>query len=261
IGEPEITVDHDDPPLSQLAGLKRSFSSRPNHNDKQPSQPTLTNPGPKPDHQDEPLSQPTVTNPGPDPDDYQQNWPFTKMSPMWAAISALEFYRTPQQRPHFAPLKKIKADHREGLAIAHVVTFGNLVETLSTLQMTDPVDVINNSLEILTDLETHGFNVGAIRGRLNKLLSLKSKASQHMIKLKKVEEEFEKCIGEKCVEEKEISELEMKIKELQEKLAQKMRMKKVRDEERMGLQSNMKFANKQISDCEIAFRKLASTPL
>ncbi|XP_076951625.1 DUF724 domain-containing protein 6-like [Bidens hawaiensis] len=242
-GEPEIIVDSDDQPLSQLTGLKRSVSSRP-------------------DHHDEPLSQPAVTDVGliGTTTDYQQDWPFIKRSPIWATIESLEIYQTSPQRPHFSPLKKVKADRREGLAIAHMVTFVNMVKMLSNLQLTDPVDPINNSLEILTDLETHGFDVDVIRGHFNKILSLKPKASQQTIKLKKVEEELEKCNAEKCVEEKEIIELEMKIKELRERMVQKVAMKKVRDEEMMALQSNMKLVSEQIADCELAFNELAATP-
>ncbi|KAM0064751.1 putative Agenet-like domain-containing protein [Helianthus debilis subsp. tardiflorus] len=239
-GGPEITVDLDEQPLSQLAGLKRSSCFRPDHGDEPPNQATVTSVGTT---------------------DYEKNWPFIKRSPIWATIASLEIYQTPPQQPHFSPLKKIKEDHREGLAIAHMVTFGNLVQTLSDIQLTDPVNVMNNSLEILGDLETHGFNVGALRGRLNKLLSLKSKVSQHGIKLKKAEAELEKRNGEKCVEEKEFKEMEMKMKELQEKMSQSVTRMEVKEKEIMSLKSNLRRVSEQITDCELAFKKLAATPL
>ncbi|XP_076899213.1 uncharacterized protein LOC143553019 [Bidens hawaiensis] len=277
--------DHHDEPPSQSTATSPGLD----HHDESPSQLTVTGPGPAPNQLDEPQSEPTVTGPspapgpdhhdeppnqptgpGPAPDDhdelvgttidYQQDWPFIKRSPIWATIESLEIYQTSPQRPHFSPLKKVKADRREGLAIAHMVTFMNMVQMLSTLQLTDPVDPINNGLEILTDLETHGFDVDVIRGRFNKILSLKPKASQQTIKLKEVEEELEKCNAEKCVEEKKINELEMKIKELHERMAQKVALNKVRDEEMMALQSNMKLVSKQIADCELAFKELAATP-
>ncbi|KAI7757958.1 hypothetical protein M8C21_018679, partial [Ambrosia artemisiifolia] len=239
-GEHEITVDLDEQPLSQLAGLKRSSCHRPEQRDEPPNQATVTSAGTT---------------------DYEQNWPFIKRSPIWATIASLEVYQTPPQRPHFSPLKEIKEDHREGLAIAHMVTFGNQVQMFSEIKLTDPVNVINNSLEILGDLETHGFNVGAIRGRLNKLLSLKSKVSQHEIELKKVEAELEKRNGEKRAEEEEIKEMEKKMQELQEKMVRSATMMKVKEEETTRLQSDMHNLSEQITDTELAFKKLAATPL
>ncbi|KAI3742867.1 hypothetical protein L1987_60565 [Smallanthus sonchifolius] len=211
-----------------------------------------------PDHRDESLNQTTVTSVG--TTDYQQDWPFVKQSPIWATIASLELYQTPPQKPHFSPLKKIKEVQREGLAIAHMVTFGNLVQRLSDLKLTDPVDITNHSLETLVDLEAHGFDVGAIRGRLNKLLSLKSKVDQHEGKLKKVEEEIEKCNGDRSLEV-EMNELEVKMQELQEKMVQVETVKKVKEEEIMRLQSNLHLVSEQITDCELGFRKLAATPL
>ncbi|MFS7909256.1 hypothetical protein Hanom_Chr01g00092511 [Helianthus anomalus] len=71
-------------------------------------------------------------------------------------------------------------DYREGLAIAQMVTYGNLVQTISCLNPNDPFDVItSNSLETLSHLKTHGFDVGSIQDRLNRLLSLKSIAREH----------------------------------------------------------------------------------
>ncbi|KAI3759924.1 hypothetical protein L1987_50311 [Smallanthus sonchifolius] len=193
--------------------------------------------------------------------DYQQDWPFIKRSPIWATIESLELYQTPPQMPHFSPLKEKKADYREGLAIAYMVTFGNLVQNLSGLQPNDPVDIINNSLETLCDLETHGFDVVPIRDRLTKLLSLKSTVCEHEDTHKKVEKEFEKCNHERSLVEKEMDELEVKMKVLKEKSAQTAGMMKVKDDEIMRLQSNLHLVSNQISDLEVAFEQLAATPL
>ncbi|KAI3805800.1 hypothetical protein L1987_21686 [Smallanthus sonchifolius] len=165
---------------------------------------------------------------------------------------------TPPQKPHFSPLKEKKADYREGLAIAHMVTFGNLVQNLSGLQPNDPVDIINSSLETLHDLETHGFDVGPIRGRLTKLLSLKSTACEHEDTRKEVEKEIEKC---NSVVEKEMDELEVKMKVLKEKSAQTASMMKVKDDEMMRLKSSLHLVSIQISDLKLAFEELAATPL
>ncbi|KAK1426657.1 hypothetical protein QVD17_15334 [Tagetes erecta] len=211
------------------------------------------------DRHDESPNQAIVTSVG--TTDYQQDWPFIKRSPIWATITSLDLYQTHPQKPHFSPLKKSNEVSREGLAIAHMMTFANLVQSLSDLQLTDPIGIINNRLETLVDLETHGFDVGAIRGRLNELLALKSKAGLHEEKLKKVEVEIEKCNQEKRVEDTKMEELEVKMQELREMMVQCVKMKKVKEEEVMRMQSNLHVVHDQMRDWELAFKKLAVTPL
>lgn len=128
-----------------------------------------------------------------------------------------------------------------------------MVQSLSELQLTDPIDMINNSLETLLDLETHGFDVSAIRDSLNELLALKSKVGQHEEKVKKVEVEIEKGNQEKYAEEK-------KMLELKETMVQCAKMKMVKEEEVMRLQSKLHIVHDQMSDWEVAFRKTCSHP-
>ncbi|KAF5769665.1 putative Agenet-like domain-containing protein [Helianthus annuus] len=193
--------------------------------------------------------------------DYQQNWPFIKRAPIWVAIESLELYKKPPQKPHFSPLKKTKMDYREGLAIAFMVTYGNLVQSLEDLQLNDSVDIIKANLETLCELETHGFDVGAIRGRLNELLSLISKVGPHKDKRKEVENELEKCNHEKSEAEKEMDRLKAKMQELKEKTAQTAAMKKTKEEEIVKLQTNLDLVSKEINDWEVAFGKLCKKGL
>ncbi|KAM0053680.1 hypothetical protein Hdeb2414_s0007g00262171 [Helianthus debilis subsp. tardiflorus] len=173
------------------------------------------------------------------PTDYQQDWPFIKRSPMWAIIELHS------QKPHFAPLKEMNEDYREGLAIAHIVTFGNLVQRLSNFKPNDPVDMFNINLETLSVLETHGFDVGPIRRRLNQLLSLKTKMRQQEDTRKEVVKELEKCDHEKSLVEKEMQVLKSKLEQIA--IAQK-----VKEEELVRLQTHV---------LELDFEKLAATPL
>ncbi|KAM0053675.1 hypothetical protein Hdeb2414_s0007g00262121 [Helianthus debilis subsp. tardiflorus] len=196
-----------------------------------------------PDHHVNSVSQPSA---GTTTTNNQQDWPFIKRSPMWAIIDLHS------QNPHFAPLKKMNEDCREGLAIAHIVTFGNLVQRLSDIKPNDPVDVINNSLETLSDLETHGFDVGPIRRRLNQLLSLKTKMCRQEDTRKEVEKELEKCDHEKSLAEKEMDRLKEKMRALKSKSERIATTQKTKKEELMRLQTN---------DLEVDFEKLAATPL
>ncbi|KAM0004701.1 putative HAD superfamily protein [Helianthus debilis subsp. tardiflorus] len=189
--------------------------------------------------------------------DYQQDWPFIKQSPIWANIDSLVSCLTTPQKPHFFPLKKTKELHREGSAIAHMMTCYNLVRSLPNIKLNDPVDIINDNLEVLVDLEAHGFDVDLIRCRLNELLSMKSKAGQHEDTLK----ELEKRSYEKLVIEKEMDQLKVEMEKLQEKMMHAKTMRKAKEEELVRLQSNLHPDFTQINDWEVAFGKLAATPL
>ncbi|KAJ9554172.1 hypothetical protein OSB04_018217 [Centaurea solstitialis] len=176
--------------------------------------------------------------------EYQQGWPFIKRSPIWAAIESLELYQNPPQKPHFSLLKEVKEDRREGLAIAHLVTFANVVERTSELKWDDPDDMILNSLESLVELETHGFDVGAIRARLNELLSRKAQAGELQDKVKQMDKDLQERNLEMSKIDEELGELKGKMQDLKEKLAESAKKKNVKDEEIKTLQSNVRlFAN------------------
>ncbi|KAI7744990.1 hypothetical protein M8C21_003892 [Ambrosia artemisiifolia] len=193
--------------------------------------------------------------------DYQQDWPFIKRAPIWVAIESLELYQKPPQKPHFSPLKKIKIDYREGLAIALMVTYGNLVQSFEHLQLNDSVDLINVNLETLCELETHGFDVGLVRGRFNELLSLNSKVAPHKDRRKEIENELEKCNREKSEADKEMGRLEAKMQALKEKTAQTAAMRKTKEEESVRLHTNLDLVSKEINDWEVAFEKLCKKDL
>ncbi|KAI7748672.1 hypothetical protein M8C21_020258 [Ambrosia artemisiifolia] len=181
------------------------------------------------DRHDKSVNDATATTSGTTAD-YQQDWPFIKLCPIWAAIESLV-----PQKPHFSPLKKTNELRREGLALSHMVTYWSLVQRLPDLKPNDPTDIINNSLEVLVELESHGFEVDAIRGRLNEMLHSKSKAGEHDDTLK----ELEKRNYEKLVIEKEIDQLKVEAQKLQEKMAQAETMRKANEDEIMRLQSKL----------------------
>ncbi|XP_042019089.1 DUF724 domain-containing protein 5-like [Salvia splendens] len=79
------------------------------------------------------------------------------------------------QRPHFEPLLAVKENQREGLAIGCMVTFMDVVEAIRSLKFSDPKSVADELQETLLDLERYGFQVGAVRERVMKLLEAKEK--------------------------------------------------------------------------------------
>ncbi|XP_076960618.1 DUF724 domain-containing protein 2-like [Bidens hawaiensis] len=197
----------------------------------------------------------TVTS-GPETNtDYQKDWPFIKRSPLWAMTESY-----PSQKPHFLPLKKMRKDYREGLAIGHLTTYANLVKMVSDkgLQPKDSVDTINAHLETLGVLQTHGFDVDLIRGRLKELLSLKSKAGEHENARKEVEKELEVCYHEKSLLKEERGELEVQMRVLKELMDNNAAMEKVKEEEIVRLKSKLDLVS---GDWEDAFEKLVGSPL
>ncbi|KAL4562096.1 hypothetical protein LXL04_034288 [Taraxacum kok-saghyz] len=187
--------------------------------------------------------------------------PFVKQSPVWATLESLEVYQNLTQNPHFAPLWESKEDHREGLAIAHMVTFANVVQRTTTLQWTDPTNIINNSLETLLELEANGFNVGPVRARLDELLAKKRQVGRLEGERKEAEKEVEKYNSEKTAIDEEINGLERMMREVEEKMAHAVAMKKVKDEEIMVVQKKLKVVDKTIVDWKVGFEELVGSPL
>lgn len=123
--------------------------------------------------------------------------PFIKESTMWEIVETMEVFRGMPQQPHFHPLEQYEVQFREGMAIGLMVTFANLVESIQKLRITDSIDIFEEKLKALVPLELNGFNVPFIRSRLEKLLEIRSNATQSegetaSLKEKIMEEEEER---------------------------------------------------------------------
>ncbi|XP_047964472.1 DUF724 domain-containing protein 5-like [Salvia hispanica] len=101
-------------------------------------------------------------------DDSVQKLPFVKSNAIWKSMESME--ELLHQRPHFEPLLAVKENEREGLAIGCTVTFMDVVEANRSLKFSDPKSVMEDLQETLLDLERYGFQVGAVRERVMKLL-------------------------------------------------------------------------------------------
>ncbi|GFZ11067.1 hypothetical protein Acr_22g0004650 [Actinidia rufa] len=85
------------------------------------------------------------------------------------------------QQLHFCSFDKSKEDKADGLAIGYMVTFTNVAESVSRLQVTDPTRLTDSISETLSDFELRGSDVGLIRSRLNELLL--KKGCHHQLEL------------------------------------------------------------------------------
>ena len=101
-----------------------------------------------------------------------QHLPFVKASPMWAHIDAMEiFSEGPQQRPHLNQFRQRGPEYHEGMAVGLMISFANLAESINRLQVEDDLEgVVEGKMQGLSFLEANGFDVGALRSRLETLL-------------------------------------------------------------------------------------------
>ncbi|KAK6937240.1 Agenet-like domain [Dillenia turbinata] len=192
-------------------------------------------------------------------DDFQ-GLPFLKGSPIWTTIESMPIFRKMPQRPHFRPLQNFKEEHREGLAIGNMVTFATLVEKTAKLQFDDPKSVFDSSLEALLDLETHGFDVRVVRGRINEMLAFKDKQGQLLDKSKDFQSQIMELNHQKKRIDDEIDEIDKKLRELQEHRALAVSKKESKDLDIAHLQTNVDVVGKGIQNARVEFQNLAAAP-
>ncbi|GFZ11072.1 hypothetical protein Acr_22g0004700 [Actinidia rufa] len=106
------------------------------------------------------------------------------------------------KQPHFCSFDESKEDKADGLAIGYMVTFANMAESISRLQVADPTNLIDSISETLSDLELHGSDVGLLRSRPNELLL--KKGCHHQLELEF--QRLHKAITELNPEKTEIDE-------------------------------------------------------
>jgi len=79
--------------------------------------------------------------------------------------------------------------------------------------------------------------------------------------VKQVEKDLHKRNLEMSKIDEELSELKGKMQDLKKKLAKSVKKKKVKDEDIMMLELNQRVLANQIKDWNVAFGKLAASPL
>ncbi|XP_042028267.1 DUF724 domain-containing protein 3-like isoform X2 [Salvia splendens] len=188
-------------------------------------------------------------------EDSVQQLPFVKRNAIWKSI---EWTEVLQRMPHFEPLRAFRENQREGLAIACMVTFTNMVEASRRLKLTDPKSEMDDIQETLVDLETFGFHVGEVRERVTKLLKAKEEAERLDVEAKGILEQIETRSMTRERVEREMREMNMHIGRLQErlKLAEVEEEKEV--EEIGRLQARLEKNQKQVESLRSDFEASVS---
>ncbi|XP_027118650.2 DUF724 domain-containing protein 6-like isoform X3 [Coffea arabica] len=187
-----------------------------------------------------------------------QNLPFVKNTLLWSTLESMQVFQKLPQKPHFQPLEQCKESSREGLAIGFMVTFSSVVERTSRLKFDDPKSTIDDILETLVELESHGFDVGVVRDRVTHLMTMKDEQEKLQDQVEQLHGEIEKHNLEKSKFDEEEEEINNQMKNLQEKLSQVASMKATKDREITSLQSKLEGIRKGITNVQSDFQGLAT---
>ncbi|KAG9459295.1 hypothetical protein H6P81_003803 [Aristolochia fimbriata] len=104
--------------------------------------------------------------------------PFPKTPVLWRALESMEVFARFPQNPHFRPLERFSEELREGLAIAQMIGFVNLVEGMRLSRFADPLNGFMERLVVIEDLELHGFTVQGLHSHLLEMIRLKKTGEQ-----------------------------------------------------------------------------------
>lgn len=177
--------------------------------------------------------------------------PFAKSSSLWNTIESMQVFHLFPQNPHFRTLFSKKESSREGLAIALMVDFANVVEKTSTLQPDGPKNIIEDVLETLGELEDNGFDVNVVRDRVVQLLLTKDKRDDLEAKAKEIADQ---------IDEEKIEDLNNHIRLLQEELAVALSTKAQKDSIVAHLKSRFNDFNDSFRNVDLEFKSLAAAP-
>ncbi|KAK9070065.1 hypothetical protein SSX86_010464 [Deinandra increscens subsp. villosa] len=164
---------------------------------------------------------------------------FEKRSSLWETIESMEAFRMIPQKPHFRPLDNIKESARERHAINKMVDFSSIFEEMRRLRIDHPRTEIEDQLETLLELETHGFDTDFIRNRLTELISLMDKREGLENRAKEVKDK----LGNHSVDvqklDKEIESIDKQVSDLLEKRDLISKEKEKAASEIVGLESEI----------------------
>ncbi|KAI7750761.1 hypothetical protein M8C21_013063 [Ambrosia artemisiifolia] len=183
---------------------------------------------------------------------------FVKRSALWETIESMEAFRLFPQKPHFRPLDNIKESARERHAINKMVDFSGVFEDTRRLRIDHSRTEIEDELETLSELETHGFDVDFIRNKLMELISFKEKREGLESRSKEVKVNIDKHHVEVQKLDKEIASIDKQVSELLEKREQVSKEKEKQDSEIVGLEGEIEEIEEGMHECRRKFDELAT---
>ncbi|KAL1542623.1 DUF724 domain-containing protein 3-like isoform X1 [Salvia divinorum] len=187
--------------------------------------------------------------------------PFEKNTILWKTIESIQVFQRLPQKPHFQPLENFRESSREGLAIGYMVTFSSIVERASKLQLTDPVSIMEDIMDTLTDLEKQGFEVRPIQDCISELLAIKGKQEKLANDAETLKGQITGHSDTKARLERDIEEINEHIKKLQRKHSQAESAKEREEEEMAFLQVRLRETKDSIKTVKNDFEGKVSSIL
>ncbi|KAL5863603.1 hypothetical protein ACOSQ3_001117 [Xanthoceras sorbifolium] len=182
-------------------------------------------------------------------------------------IQSMEVFQSIPQEPHFRPLNECNEICREGLAIGQWITFAKVTEQTSELQVDASRSTFNSMFECLSNLESHGFDVKAVRSRLLELQSMKENQEQLQTKLEKFKCEIvERTNNETKIKVElddamgELQVLEEKIKVVGKKKTRLISMMEENDSKIAKLKLSDDLVDEKIRKVKQDFESLSASP-
>ncbi|KAF0917886.1 hypothetical protein E2562_021612 [Oryza meyeriana var. granulata] len=127
----------------------------------------------------------------------------------------MEVFEKLPQVPHFGRLTGCPPELREGKALGLMASFANIAESIQNMRFQEKENIFEEKLRCLSELEEDGFDVRALKERLENLLRIKNRHAD----LKKMKASLDEGILEKEVDNSSIEQklmfLEVLIKELE----------------------------------------------
>ncbi|KAK1437223.1 hypothetical protein QVD17_03011 [Tagetes erecta] len=188
-----------------------------------------------------------------------QTLTFDKRSPLWETFESMEAFRLIPQKPHFHPLDNIKESARERHAINKMVDFSGVFEETRRLQINHPRTEIDDQLDTLSELETHGFDIYFLRNRLMELLSLKDKLEGLGSRSKEVKDNVQTHRVEVQKYDNEIESIDKKMSDLLQKRDRVLKEKEKKDSEIVDLENEIDEIEEGMRECRCQFDELAAT--
>uniref|UniRef100_A0A0A9BKR4 Uncharacterized protein n=1 Tax=Arundo donax TaxID=35708 RepID=A0A0A9BKR4_ARUDO len=148
-------------------------------------------------------------------------------TPMFSTSSMLllpnckmEVFERLPQIPHFCEAWDCPPEFREGKALGLVVSFANMAESIKNMRIQDASQLYQQKMRSLLDLEENGFEIGALKIRVNSLLCVRNRHIDLQNRKASLDKEILKTEMVNCDLEQRLKLLDMFISGLGEELTQ-----------------------------------------
>ena len=120
------------------------------------------------------------------------------------------------QKPHFSKLlRDCHPEFREGKAMGLTISFVKLAESIQNMRIQDEDQLFQRKLSSLAELEENGFEVGALRTRLENLVHIKNRQMDLKGKKAILEQDILEKEGASITVERQMGILDIGIEELE----------------------------------------------